>query len=103
MNIDTTWLLFLVLTLFEFVGAIAVCIASLNKRVHEYTVAYRIFMWLTLVGLLGQAFRNIVFLITGVSLPDKVFPIWGFQDIGMAGLAICYAFALTRKKQNTLP
>jgi hypothetical protein len=96
MKITSEWILFLLLTIINLSASLAICWYSLSGRVKSYTLIYRIFMVIGLIGLVGQAFRNIVFLSTGTSLSDATLPLWAFKDIGLAGIGFCYVFSLTR-------
>jgi hypothetical protein len=42
-------------------------------------------------GLLGQLFRNVQFLTSGISPPDSEFPLWMLKDLGIFLMLLGYA------------
>jgi membrane associated rhomboid family serine protease len=47
--------------------------------------------FLACFGLMGQALRNIQFLMTGISPPDSELPLWMLKDLGLVIMIFGYA------------
>ena len=62
--------------------------ALIAKGLHDgagrYETLMKVAFVICLLGLLGQAFRNSVFLLTGESPSDIDMPLWSLKDIGIA-------------------
>jgi hypothetical protein len=75
------------------VGAVLIA-KGLHDGAERYETMMKVAFVICLLGLLGQAFRNSVFLLTGESPSDVDMPLWALKDIGIA-LAFV---ALVRRK-----
>ena len=76
-------LFFTLITFFDVLGAIAITIALLKKSHGHYSLVMRASFIVLTLGLIAQAFRNILFLATGQSPSDSDLPLWALKDIGI--------------------
>jgi hypothetical protein len=63
----------------------AVCIIAMlvfHKRMHVFPMSHKIGLWLGASGLLGQAYRNAIYLSTRVSPSDNDISFWVLKDAG---------------------
>jgi hypothetical protein len=85
-------LLFVVVTFIDITAAIIIFCGALSERMRLYPAWHKIGLMVAVGGLAAQAFRNIQFLITGVSPSDASAPLWVLKDAGIAIIAYCYLY-----------
>jgi hypothetical protein len=83
-------LLFFTVTVFDIVGAIIIAMSMFSPALQYYSKGFKAGLVLAMLGLLGQAFRNYVYLTTGVSPTDAEVPLWAFKDLGISVFAISW-------------
>ncbi len=79
----------------------ALCIMAmllLHKRIRVFPVSHKIGLWLGAVGLLGQAYRSFLFLITGASPHDDPLSLWLLKDAGYWFVTMGIVFLIIKKR-----
>jgi hypothetical protein len=74
---------FLVVTLMDIIGALIISMTVFNHSLKHYSVGLKAGFAIAMLGLLGQAMRNIYYIATGHSPTDASLPIWAFKDTGI--------------------
>jgi hypothetical protein len=74
----------------DITAAVIIFAGALSDRMRLYPVWHKLGLIILMVGLLAQAFRNIQFMVTGVSPTDIDFPLWALKDVGAAIIAWYY-------------
>ena len=85
-----TNLFFFLITLIDIAAAIIISMGGLSERMRLYPAWHKIGLQVAAIGLIAQAFRNIYFMITGVSAQDSDLPLWVLKDLGIAMIAFGY-------------
>ena len=63
-------------------------------------MSHRVGLWVGAVGLLGQAVRNLIYLITGEALSDHELPIWVLKDAGYWIICAVVVYGLVGRKHG---
>jgi hypothetical protein len=79
------------ITAVDLLGAFLLASAVINPKLNSYSNVFKIGLVIAMLGLLGQAFRNYVFISTGISPADTDLPLWAFKDMGISLVAISWA------------
>ena len=88
------------LTIFETVCAFVILAACFNRGPLQFSTYCKAGMLIGGLGLLGQAFRNIVFITTGYSFTDADLPVWALKDIGLCVVGVSFwKYTLELKKK----
>ena len=82
---------FIALTFFNIIGSIVMFCGLCSERMRTFPAWHKFGMVLLIIGLLSQVFRNIIYLMTGVSPTDSSLPLWAFKDVGIDVIALQYA------------
>lgn len=82
---------FTLMTVVDLVGAIVIA-RGLFDGIDSFSTLTKIAFVVCLIGLLAQAFRNIMFLATGVSPSDADLPLWALKDLGIAFAFLMVAY-----------
>ena len=75
---------FFALMLFIDVVGAAIIAVGLFNGASTYSTLVKVAFVVCLIGLLAQAFRNVMFLATGVSPSDADLPLWALKDLGIS-------------------
>jgi hypothetical protein len=90
-------LLFIVVSGFDIVGAVILGMAVFHPNLEHFTKGFKLGLVLAMLGLLGQAFRNYVYLSTGMSPTDAEVPLWAFKDLGISVFAMSWLWFKIKK------
>lgn len=74
---------FVLITVFDLVGALIIAMSVFHPKLDDFPKVFKFALVFAMLGLVGQAGRNIMFMLTGVSPTDSDLPIWAFKDIGI--------------------
>jgi hypothetical protein len=74
---------FLIVTLMDIIGAIIISLTIFNPALKHYSAGLKAGFILAMMGLIGQALRNMYYIATGHSPTDASLPIWAFKDVGI--------------------
>jgi hypothetical protein len=74
---------FLIVTLMDIIGAVIISLTMYSASLKHYSFGLKAGFILAMIGLLGQAMRNFVYMFTGNSPTDASLPIWAFKDAGI--------------------
>ena len=72
-----------------------------NKRMQVFPMSHKVGLWLGAAGLLGQAYRNIIYLTTGLSPNDNDIPFWVLKDMGYWVVLAGVVFYMFKKSRAT--
>ena len=70
----------------------------LHKRMRVFPVSHKVGLWLGATGLLGQAYRNLIFLTAGNSPSDNELPFWVLKDAGYWVVLLGVVFLIIKKR-----
>lgn len=94
---------FFVLTFTNITAACIIFAGALREKMRLYPTWHKIGLLVAALGLSAQAFRNIQFLMTGVSPLDTDMPLWALKDAGISIVAFGYLYlAATGKYAATI-
>lgn len=82
---------FFALTIVDLTAAAIISAAALSPRMQLYPSWHKLGMLVACIGLIAQAYRNMVFLTTGQMQNDMNVPLWAFKDCGISLVAFGYA------------
>lgn len=93
----TVWV---ILVLDPIAAFILIAVTTSSRTLKISSAWPRLGMLVTASGLLGQAARNLVFVLTGHSPSDLEMPFWVLKDIGLVILALHFGFLAITRKSN---
>jgi len=85
-----TTLGFVIITAIDILGAFIISMSVFNPKLNHFSKCFKAGLVFLMLGLVGQAFRNVMFLVTGNSPTDASLPIWAFKDIGVTLVAVSW-------------
>ena len=83
-------LLFFIVSIFDIVGAIIIAMSMFHPALDHFSRGFKAGLVLAMLGLIGQAFRNYIYITTGVSPTDAEVPLWAFKDLGISVFAMSW-------------
>ena len=92
---------FLVMTVTNVIGAVMLLIGLFADELENISKFYKAAFIFGATGLMWQAFRNGVYLLTGESLSDTELPFWYLKDLGWVVIGFYFAY-LMKTKELTL-
>ena len=92
--------MFTVMILLDLAGFFSCLWLQMQCRTVERSWWLRTGIGLFGLGVLFQAFRNLQFLVTGVSPTDAQLPLWALKDIGGTMVALWAVYMLTRQTER---
>lgn len=81
---------FMAITAIDVLGAFIISLSVFNPKLNHFSNCFKAGLVFLMLGLIGQAFRNVEFLLTGISLTDASLPVWAFKDIGVTLVAVSW-------------
>jgi hypothetical protein len=94
---------FIALTFFNTIAVVIIFCGLCSERLRTFPHWHKAAMLFIIVGLLSQVFRNITYLMTGISPADSTLPLWAFKDIGIDIIAFYYFVILVDKALHERP
>lgn len=82
-----TTLGFVLITLVDLIGAVIIGLSVVNPKLEHFSKCFKLGLVFAMLGLVGQALRNVLFLVTGNSPTDAELPLWALKDIGISLVA----------------
>ena len=96
---------FIGVTIIDLIGAAIIAAGFLSAKWRLFPAWHKAGLAFAMIGLVCQAGRNIQFLVTSVSSTDADLPLWVLKDLGIATVAIGFAYVAyqARKAQQAAP
>ena len=92
---------FLVMTVANVLGAIMLLLGLFADELENISKFYKAAFIFGATGLMWQAFRNGVYLLTGTAMSDSELPLWYLKDLGWVVIGFYFAY-LMKNKELTL-
>lgn len=83
-------ILFYTVTFFDVIGAIIISMSMFHPALEHFSKGFKAGLVLSMLGLFSQAYRNIIYLATGVSPTDAELPFWALKDMGISLFAMSW-------------
>lgn len=89
-ELELKFLFFLLLTIADLSAALIIFFGALSERMRLYPTWHKIGLITACAGLAAQGYRNVYYLMTGISPSDVELPLWVLKDLGICIIAFTY-------------